>query len=110
MDRSATQKGERRPLAIDQSSFGLTGGETEEPNEKGKRQAAMTATCNDCIFNRLVAKKRGSQIFFTKDDVASALVPYSCRNSRVPASSAPIPVILLAKGRIPESCGSGICL
>jgi len=71
-DQSATQKGERRPLAINRSSFGLTGGETEEPNEKGKRQAAMTATCNDCIFNRSVTKKRGSQIFFTKDDVASA--------------------------------------
>ena len=38
------------------------------------------------------------------------LVPYSCRNSCIPASSAPIPVILLVKGRIPESCACGICL
>jgi len=32
------------------------------------------------------------------------LVPYSCRNSCVPASSTPIPVILLVRGRFSQSC------
>ncbi len=50
-DQLATQQWDRRLLTIDWSSFGLTGGEMEVPNEKGKKQVAMRATCNDWIFN-----------------------------------------------------------